>query len=74
MQGPHLGAQPVPDPSDGLTAGLDQQLAVIAADGEAEKVAAFFEVDDARLVLVEDQSPWPQPLGKPGLDLFGLFP
>ena len=69
-QGPHLGAEPFPDPSQGRLARSDQQLAVIAADGEPQEVEALVEVDDARLVLVEGQPPGRQPLGQPCLDLF----
>ena len=54
-QGPHLGAKPFPDPSDGRLAGFDQQLAVVPADVESQKVEALFEGDDTRLVLVEDR-------------------
>jgi hypothetical protein len=41
---------------------------------EPEEVEAFFEVDDARLVLVEGQTPGREPVGKLRLDLFGLLP
>jgi hypothetical protein len=46
----------------------------VAAQVEPEEVEAFFEVDDARLVLVEDQTPRGQPARKLRLDLFGLLP
>jgi hypothetical protein len=45
---------------------------VIPADVKAEEVEAFAEGDDARLVLVESQSPGRQPGGEPCLDLLGL--
>ncbi len=48
---------------------LDQQLAVIAADVEPQEVETGVSVDDARLVLVEDQSCGHQPDGELGLDL-----
>jgi hypothetical protein len=46
----------------------------VATQVEPEEVEAFFEVDDARLVLVEDQTPGCQPARKLFLDLFGLLP
>jgi hypothetical protein len=54
---------------------LDQQLAVaVAADVPAEEIEPLGEVDDARLVLVQGQSPLGQPPGEPCLDLLGLLP
>ena len=47
---------------------------MVAADGETQEVEALLEGDDARLVLVEGQSPGRQPCGEPRLDLFGLLP
>jgi len=73
-QGAHLLAEPLPDPSDGRLARLDQRLAVVAADVESEEVEALVEADDARLVLVEGQTPGRQPAGEPGLDLERLLP
>ena len=73
-QGPYLAAQPFPDPSHRRLGRLDQQLAVVAADGETQEVEALLEGDDARLVLVEGQSPGRQPCGELRLDLFGLLP
>ena len=73
-QGPQLGAQPFPDPSDGRFAGLDQQLAAVAADVEPEEVKALIEGDDTRLVLVEGQAPRRQPPGQPRLDLERFLP
>ena len=74
-QGPHLGAQPFPDPSHRRLARFDQQLAVDSRRTvNPEEVEAVIEGDDARLVLVEGQTPGRQPLGQPCLDLFGLVP
>ena len=73
-QGVHLGAQPFPDSSQGRLARFDQQLAGLSADGEPQKVETFIEGDDARLVLVEGQTPGRQPSGEPCLDLFRLVP
>src|SRR6266545_2797693 len=73
-QGAHLGAQPYPDTPHGFLAGFDQrQLTVVAADVEPEKVTPLVDVDDAGLVLVEDQAPGLQPLRQPLLDLFRLL-
>ena len=69
-----FGAEPLPDPSDGRLARLDQQLAVIPADVESQEVKAFFEGDDARLVLVEGKASGRQPVGEPCLDLERLVP
>ncbi len=46
-QGAHLGCEPFPEPSDGRLGRLDQQLVLIAADVEPEKVEAlaFSELD-----------------------------
>ncbi len=60
-QGPQLGAEPFPDPSDGRLAWFDQRLGAVAADVESQEVEAFAEGDDARLVLVEGQAPGRQP-------------
>src|ERR1039458_4641184 len=68
-QGPHLGAQPFPDPSPGRLAWLDQQLAAIPADVEPQEIKALFEGDDTRLVLVKDQTPGRPPAGEPCLNL-----
>ena len=73
-QGPQLGAQPFPDPSDGRLARLDQQLDTVPADVESEEVEALAEGDDTRLVLVERQTPGRQPVGEPRLDLERLLP
>jgi len=54
---PYLGAQPFPDPSHRRLGRFDQQRAVVAADGNPREVKALAEGDDARLVLVEGQSP-----------------
>ena len=54
--------------------GLISSLPPIAADVEPQEVEAFVEGDDARLVLVEGQTPGRQPAGQPRLDLFGLLP
>ena len=69
-----LGAQPFPDPSHRRLGRFDQQLAVVAADGNPQEVKALVEGDDARLVLVEGQAPGRQPYGEPRLDLLGLVP
>jgi hypothetical protein len=48
---------------------------VIAANVESEKIEpGFLDMDNACLVLVEDQAPRRQPLTQPSLDLFRLFP
>jgi hypothetical protein len=73
-QGPQLGAEPLPDSSLGRLARLDQRLAVVPADVESQEVEAFAEGDDARLVLVEGQTPGRQPVGELGLDLDRLLP
>src|SRR5450755_2164310 len=73
-QGVHLGAEPFPDSSQGRFARFDQQLARLSADGAPEKVESVIEGDDARLVLVEGQTPGRQPSGEPCLDLFCLMP
>ena len=72
-EGAHLGGQPSPDPLDGGLAGFDEQLAVVAADVESQEVESLVEVDDARLVLVEGQTPGRQPFRQSPLDLVGLF-
>src|SRR6266508_3072594 len=72
-QGPRLGAEPFPDPPHGGLARLGQQLAAEPADVEPQEVTALGEVDGARLVLVEDQTPGRQPRGQPRLDLLGLL-
>jgi hypothetical protein len=41
----------------------------LGIDVDAEKPEAVSEVDDARLVPVEGQTPRCQPISKPGLDL-----
>src|SRR6266487_1273634 len=71
-QGLHLGGQPRLDPFDGRLARLDQQLAAVASDVEAQEVHPVVEVDDGRFGLVEGQTPGLQPRGKPCLDLLGL--
>lgn len=58
--------------SQGRLRRLDQQLGAHAADAEPQELEAFVEVDDARLVLIEDQPPGRQPLGQQRLDLLGL--
>ena len=58
----------------GLINSLPGRHRAVAADVESEEVEALFEVDDARLVLVEDQAPRCQPPGKLRLDLFRLLP
>jgi len=68
-QGAQLVFEPCPDPSYRLLARLDQQLAAVAADVESQEVKALVEADDARLVLVERQTPGRQPGGKLGLGL-----
>jgi len=73
-QGPQLGAQSLPDPSDGRLAGADQRRGAVAADIEPEEVKALIEADDARLVLVERQTPGRQPCGEPRLDLERVLP
>jgi hypothetical protein len=73
-QGPQLGAEPLPDPSDGRLARLDQRLTAIAADVEPQEVKALIESDDTRLVLVEGQAPRRQPVGEPGFDLERFLP
>jgi len=62
-QGLHLGGQPRLDPFHGRLARLDQQLAAVAPDAEPQEVHPVIEVDDAGLVLVEDQTPGLQPRG-----------
>src|ERR1019366_1666720 len=69
-----LGAEPFPDPTQRRLTRLDQQLACLSADGEPQKVEALVEGDDARLVLVEGQTPGRQPLSEPRLDLFRFVP
>ena len=66
-------AEPFPEPPDGRLGRLDQQLALVAADVEGEEVKALAEVDDLRLILVEGQAPWRQPLRQPRLDLDSLL-
>ena len=56
------------------TSALGVRFNTVAAQVEPEEVEAFFEVDDARLVLVEGQTPGREPVGKLRLDLFGLLP
>jgi len=73
-QGPQFGAEPLPDPSDGRLARLDQWLVGVATDVEPEEVEALIEGDDARLVLVESQTSRRQPLRQPGLDLERFLP
>jgi hypothetical protein len=74
VQGLDLRGQPFPDPSYGLLARLDEQLAVaVAADVEPKEVKASIEGRHARLVLVEGQASRRQPRGKPFLDLLRLF-
>ena len=68
-QGPHLGGQSPADPPQRIVTRLGQQLAVRkSANGEAQKVHTLREVRDPGLVLVEDQTPGSQPVGKPGLN------
>jgi len=69
----HLGTESLAVSSHRRLGRLDQQLAVETADGEPQKVKAVVEVDDTRLVLVEDQPSGRQPFSEPGLDLLGLF-
>src|SRR5262249_18717798 len=57
----------------GRLAWADQQLGAEAADGESQEVEALVEGDDARLVLIESQSPGRQPLRQAYFDLFGLL-
>ena len=59
---------------DGRLAGFDQQLAAITADVKSQEVKALVEGDDARLVLVDGQTPGRQPRGEPRLDLKRLLP
>jgi hypothetical protein len=68
------GGEALPDPSDNGLAGFDEQLAMVAADGEPEKVESVVEVDNTRLVLVEGKTPGRQPHGQPCLDLFSFLP
>ena len=53
-QSQHLGGEPFPMPSQGRLGWLDQQLALVAADVEPQEVETLVEVDDLRLLLVED--------------------
>lgn len=47
---------------------------MVAADVKPEEIeAAVFEVDNARLILVEGQAPRRQPRDKPRLDLFRVL-
>jgi hypothetical protein len=55
-------------------AGPDQRLVAVAADVEPEEIEALIEADDARLVLVERQTPRRQPRGEPRLDLDRVLP
>jgi hypothetical protein len=57
-----------------LRAGFDDQLAVVAADGESQEVESVVEVDDPRLVLIEGKTSGRQPKSKLRLDLFGFLP
>jgi len=58
----------------GRFARLNQQLSIaITADMKPQKIEAVFEADNARLVLVDPQSPGCQPYGQSLLDLLGLF-
>src|SRR5947208_662059 len=52
---------------------LDQRLVAIAADAEPQEVEALIKGDDARLVLVEDQTSGRQPAREPRLDLERLL-
>ena len=72
--GSHLGAQPLPDPSDGRLAGLDQRLDAVPADVEPQEIEALAEGDDTRLVLVEGQTPGRQPAAEPRLGLERVLP
>lgn len=63
-----------PDSSQRCLARFDQQLVGLSADGEPEKVETVIESDDARLVLVEGQTPGRQPSGEPRFDLLRLVP
>ena len=71
-QGPELGAQPFPDPSDRRLTRLDKQLSVVAANVEPQEIEPAVGVDNPSLVLVERQAPGRQPLGQSRFDLFGL--
>ena len=73
-QGAQLAAESFPDPSDRRLARFDQQLAAVAADVESQEVKAFREGDDARLVLVERQTPGRQPGDESCFDLERLLP
>lgn len=73
-QGAQLVPKPCPDPSDSRLAELDQQLGVVAADVVSQEVEALIEEDDARLVLVERQTPRRQPGGELGLNVERVLP
>jgi len=47
---------------------------VIPADVEPQEVKPLVEGDDARVVLVEDETPGRQPVGEPCFDLERLLP
>lgn len=75
----HFRGEPVPNSLDRILARFDQQLGgvsppPISADVEPEEIETFFEVNDVRLVLGEDQTTRCQPCRQPCLDLFGLLP
>jgi hypothetical protein len=67
-----LGPHPHPQPLHGRLAGFDDQFAVEPADGDAEKIEPLGEVNDPGLILVEPQTPWPQPIFESISDLLRL--
>src|SRR5882757_10074430 len=57
-QDAHLEREPLPEPPDGRLARFDQQLGAVPADVESQEIESLLtEVNDLRLVLVEDQTP-----------------
>src|ERR1019366_8617191 len=71
-QGAELGAEPFPDSLDGRLRWVDQQLAVVSPDVEAQEIVPIVDVYDPGLFLVKGKASGCQPFSDPSFDLLRL--